>query len=358
MSFIKKISLTQFRNYPQANFHLDAPLVCIAGLNGVGKTNLLDAVYFLCYTKSYFTSFSQQLVQLGADGFRVEGWFQNNTLEEQLSCKWKNGKKELFLNESSCDSIKQYIGRQSAVMVAPDDIALINEGSEIRRKWVDSILAQTNTEYFDQLLKYQQTLAQRNAWLKANAVKPFSDFNILDYYDSILNETGSYIFKLRSQFIIGFSHQVSEFYRKVSNAKEEVIIQYVSSLHEKPLAQLLKDSMPNDFMTQRTLKGIHKDEFEFYFNGVLIKPLGSQGQKKSYLLALKLAQYQYLKLSMGHSPILLLDDIFEKLDGQRLASLWEIVLSNDFGQVLMTDTESDRLKRILGIDFTIENILL
>lgn len=356
VSHIKEISLTQFRNYSHATFHLDARVVCITGQNGVGKTNLLDAVYFLCYTKSYFTGYQQQLVQFGTEGFRVEGVFENDGMDEKVNCKWKNGKKEIHQNDILCEQLRDYIGKHTAVMIAPDDIELINEGSEVRRKWVDGILAQSDKSYFDSLMKYQQALLQRNAWLKANAVKAFQSFAQLEFYDKILIAAGDYIFRARVAFLNTFLPLFETYYATLSDHAESIAIDYQSQLQQSSMEILLRDSLANDLLLQRTLKGVHKDDFIFNINQNQLKQFGSQGQKKSYLFALKLAQYQYLKKKTGNTPIILLDDVFEKLDSKRLNALWQIVLSNDFGQVLITDTEVNRLKQVAMLDASIKYV--
>ncbi|HTN45112.1 MAG TPA: DNA replication and repair protein RecF [Flavipsychrobacter sp.] len=358
MSALEKITLTQFRNYQYASFEFDAPIICITGLNGVGKTNLLDAIYYLCYTKSYFTGYQQYLSKLGCDGFRLEGVFAGLNGTESVSCKWQNGKKEIFQNDVLCENVKDYIGKHTAVMIAPDDVEIINEGSEVRRKWVDGILAQTDKVYFDCLLKYQQVLAQRNAWLKMNAVKAQHDFSLMDFYDSILAETGTYIHQARKTFIEKFITHLVAYYEKLSGGVEQITIRYHSEVHQTPLAGLLKNSLSNDLALQRTLKGVHKDDFEFVLNGRLIRQFGSQGQKKTYLFALKLAQYRFLQTILGLSPVLLLDDIFEKLDNERLAALLSIIEHEDIGQVFLTDIDAERIKKNLKSVGDITNILL
>lgn len=346
MSLIKKISLTQFRNYQQASFEFSAPIVSITGLNGVGKTNLLDAIYYLCYTKSYFTGYQHQLVKHGCDGFRIEGFFEEEDITQKVTCKWKTGKKELFENDVLTEKITDYVGKHTAVMIAPDDIALINEGSEIRRKWLDGILSQVDKQYFESLLQYQQALTQRNAWLKMNAVKAQHDFTILEFYDQQLSQYGTYLFAKRNQFLQEFVDVLKEYYMLLSDGREDIAFTYKSDLHAATLPQLLKKSLHNDLQLQRTLKGVHKDEIDFLLNGRLIKLFGSQGQKKSYLFALKLAQFNYLQNQLKSTPVLLLDDIFDKLDKGRLRALQQIISSENYKQVIMTDTENRKFSDI------------
>jgi len=332
LNTIKNITLLQFRNYSSANFQFLSPITCITGANGSGKTNLLDAIYYLCYTKSYFSAYQQNSVQKGMDGFRVEGIFDNKGRDETISCKWKHGKKEVFANGVEYEKINDHIGRYAAVMIAPDDMELINDGSELRRKWVDSILSQTDKEYFEKLMHYQRVLLQRNAWLKMQATSPAKDRTELEYYNATLDVDGTYIYKQRSIFIARFIPLLENFYEQLSGGRERISVVYETELLKKPLLALLDESFQQDLRMQRTLKGIHKDDWDFILNDIDLKNFGSQGQKKSFLFALKLAQYAYLNIEMGHLPILLLDDIFEKLDQSRMEALLRIIKDRALGK--------------------------
>ena len=359
LNTIRKITLVQFKNYGAATFNFEAPITCITGTNGSGKTNLLDAVYYLCYTKSYFTAYQQNNMQHGTDGFRVEGVFLNeNGKDELISCKWKAGKKELFADGVECEKISDHIGKYAAVMIAPDDIELINDGSELRRKWIDSVLSQVDKQYLEYVLQYQKLLQQRNAWLKMNALRPSSDDTQLEYYSNRLTGYGDYIFERRKAFIENFTPLLGEFYRQLSNEKESVSITYESDLHSHSLGHWLETGLQHDLRFQRTLRGIHKDDLDFNFNGKVLKSFGSQGQKKTYLFALKLAQYAYLSGEQGHKPVLLLDDIFEKLDQDRMKALLKVIRSEDFAQVILTDTHEDRVKEAFGADASLDFIRL
>jgi DNA replication and repair protein RecF len=348
LNSLNKITLIQYRNYTSGSFEFTGPVTCITGPNGSGKTNLLDAVYYLCYTKSYFTSYQQNSVQTGMDGFRVTGSFTRQDRQENISCKWKAGKKEIFNNETEYEKITDHIGLYSAVMIAPDDTELINGGSELRRKWVDSILGQVDKNYLERLMRYQRILMQRNAWLKMQSQKATDDRTTLEYYNGELSADGAYIYDQRKAFLLQFLPLLNDFYHRLSGGLEPLQVTYTSDLQEKSLINWLEQNLQHDLRYQRTLRGIHKDDWDFKLNDLVLKQFGSQGQKKSFLFALKLAQYAYLSKILGHLPILLLDDIFEKLDQNRMEALLRIIRAAGFGQVILTDTHPERIRQAFG----------
>jgi len=345
---LKKISLYQFRNYNTASFSFDKRICCISGPNGSGKTNLLDAAYYLCYTKSYFTSQQQLIATSGTDGFRLEGIFYNGEKDEVISCKWRAGKKEAQADGVDYVKINDHIGKYSAVMIAPDDIELINGAGEQRRKWVDSILSQVDRAYLENLLLYQNVLLQRNAWLKLRGNDANPAINELEYYDFQMAKAGDYIFNARKTFLAGFIGEPGLIYSRLAGSREQIDISYQSQLFQGGMAELLRQSIQADLRYQRTLKGIHRDDFDFHLTGLPLKLHGSQGQKKSFLFSLKLAQYKYITTVQHHKPILLLDDVFEKLDQNRMEALLEIICHKDFGQVLLTDTHPERVIAAFG----------
>lgn len=348
MILLRKISLFQFRNYGQEAYRLDFPVTCITGKNGSGKTNLLDAVYTLCYTKSYFSSTVQPTVMQGTEGYRIEGNFEQDTKKETVVCKYKNGKKEISCGGILYEKQSEHIGKYAAVMIAPDDIEMINEGSELRRKFIDSILSQSDKKYLEALLQYQKVLIQRNAWLKMYNTNANTDNALLDYYNQLLAQNGTYIFEARKSFLNEFIPLLQQYYLELSDGKESVGIDYQSDLNIHPLHVWLDQHLQHDIRYQRTLRGIHKDDLVFSLNGNPVKTYGSQGQKKSFLFSLKLAQFEYLKTKMGNSPILLLDDVFEKLDQQRMESLLRIIRKPIFGQVMLSDTHESRVSAAFG----------
>ena len=346
MNRLLSVSVTQFRNYGSAAFSFPQNITCITGPNGSGKTALLDAIYYLCYTKSYFTAQQQYSVQNGTDGFRIEGTFENAV----ITVKWKGGKKEVSAGGVLYDRIADHIGRYAAVMIAPDDMALINEGSEGRRKWIDSILSQTDRDYLDSLMQYTQVLQQRNAWLKMQATQPDNTGHALDYYNSRLVQTGAFIYARRLKFLGEFQHLLQRFYKMLSGEAEAISIQYTSDLHERGLQEWLASTLQYDLRMQRTTRGVHKDELVLLLNENPLRSYGSQGQKKSFLFAMKLAQYAYLSNQLAFLPILLLDDIFEKLDQHRMEALLRIIQGPQFGQVILTDTHAERVRAAFGAE--------
>lgn len=349
MKRLKKITLAQFRNYSAASFQFSERITCITGPNGSGKTNLLDAIYYLCYTKSYFSAYQQNTAMSGTDGFRVAGEFEQDKGEELVSCKWQQGKKEVAANGVEYEKVTDHIGKYAAVMIAPDDLELLNGSSEQRRKWVDSILCQTDTAYMECLMQYQRVLQQRNAWLKQEAAKPKNDYTTLDFYNEKLAADGTYIYQCRQQLLKELLPLLNEYYHRLSQGREELGVQYNSHLHTAPMDKLLKESLPHDLQLQRTLKGIHRDDWDFTLDGLALKQYASQGQKKSFLFALKLAQYTYLEQQQGSRPMLLLDDIFEKLDNGRIRALLAIISSpTGAGQVFLTDTDKARVAEAFG----------
>ena len=358
LNTINKITLLQFRNYSSAAFDFQAPVTCIAGPNGSGKTNLLDAVYYLCYTKSYFSAYQQNNVQNGLDGFRVTGVFNRNGRQETISCKWKDSKKEIYNNDVEYEKVTDHIGVYSAVMIAPDDTELITGSSELRRKWVDGILGQVDKTYLEKLMRYQRILQQRNAWLKIQYLKPAENNTELEYYDAELVADGTYIYEQRKAFLKDFLPLLNDFYHRLSGGKEAIQVSYTSDLAQKSLATWLAQNLQYDLRYQRTQRGIHKDDWDFRLNDLQLKQFGSQGQKKSFLFALKLAQYAYLSKALGHLPILLLDDIFEKLDQNRMEALLRIIRGEGFGQVILTDTHPERIREAFGKDAEVGFIYL
>lgn len=354
---LASISLVQFKNYISHQFHFDKKVVCITGNNGIGKTNLLDAIYYLCFTRSYFNAQDAQNIAYGHDGFRVAGHFLRKGNEEELTCTFRlplagsGGKKEISLNKTSYSRFSRHLGYFPCVMVAPDDAVLISGGSEQRRRFIDTILSQTDTAYLDHLIAYQKILQQRNALLKNASDAGSIDDSLLAVLDRQLAHHGDIIFELRKNFVPDLIEKMQFFYNKIAGTGEISGLEYQSSLYEKPLEEILRQNRSRDQLLQRTTDGIHRDDLIFFLNRHPVKQSASQGQRKNFLFALKLAQYEILRSAKGFSPILLLDDLFEKLDHDRIAHLIDVISHPDFGQVFITDTDEGRLKEAFAEEY-------
>lgn len=335
MSFLQKISLTQFRNFGSGSFRFTAPVTGITGLNGSGKTNLLDAIYYLCYTKSYFQSRDSNNVQYGTEGFRIDGRFDSG----QVVCKWKEGKKTIEHDGVLYEKITEHIGRYTAVMIAPDDIALINEGSELRRKFMDGLLSQSSRDYLEHLLLYQKVLVQRNALLRQAQQL---NHELLDIYDAQLAMHGACLIREREQLSEQLPARVQSYYTALSGGAEQVDLQYRRSAAPGQLLALLQHSRRRDIEYRRTLTGPHTEDWLFTISGNPLKAHASQGQKKSFLISLKLAHIHWL-LQQGKHPLLLLDDIFEKLDRERLKRLFGLLQQFSLSQIFISHTNGDEL---------------
>ncbi|MEC5144598.1 DNA replication and repair protein RecF [Chitinophaga sp. 212800010-3] len=344
MLTINNISLVQFRNYSQAAFRFNGRIVGITGRNGAGKTNLLDAIYYLCFTRSYFTSSESQNTQYHTNGFRLEGLLEKNGQPEKIVCTVKDGKKEISLNDDRYDRFSRHIGQFPAVMIAPDDAEIILGGSEERRKWLDSLLSQLYPEYLEHLIVYQKILTQRNSLLKNMAATGQNQDSLLDVFDLQLVMHGVPVHEKRRAFLLSFIPMVQELYDYIAGTHEVVNIQYLCTLLEEDYAAQLNNARYRDMQLQRTTTGIHRDDLLFLLNNHPMKSNASQGQRKSFLFALKLAQYEIIRQHKQFPPLLLLDDVFEKLDQDRVSRLIKLVTGDSYGQVFITDTHAERLQ--------------
>ena len=325
-------------------FSFTSRIVGISGPNGVGKTNLLDAIYYLCFTKSYFSRTDGANALTGTAGFRIEGNINKQGETFKTICILREtGKKEFLLNGAPYDKFSLHVGKFPCVFIAPDDIRMITEGSEERRRYTDAILSQLDAEYLQRLMNYNKILQQRNSYLKACADNRSHDLKLLDVYDQQLTNDGMYIFKRRKDFLKKCIALVKEFYNKISGTDEDVELVYESQLLRWDFKEMLTSAREKDMYAQRTTSGIHKDDINIYLNRQPFRNIASQGQRKSLLFALKLAEFELLKSDKGFAPLLLLDDVFEKLDQSRMHNLLDWVCIQNDGQIFITDTHRERI---------------
>ncbi|MBW4891071.1 DNA replication/repair protein RecF [Mucilaginibacter sp. HMF5004] len=346
---LKQLSLLNFKNYNEAELSFQPGVNVFVGSNGAGKTNLLDAMHYLSLCKSYFNPIDSQQIKQGADFFMINGVFEKDEHKEVIACGLKrNQKKQFKRNKKEYQRLADHIGLFPSVMISPYDISIIIEGSEERRKFIDNVISQTDNQYLDELITYNKTLINRNALLKLIADTGKYDPALLEVYDEQLISSGNRIFQKRKAFMETFTDIFNRHYQFISDDAEQVALVYESQLLADDFAALLKRSVERDRVLERTTAGIHKDDLQFTIHGMPMKKFGSQGQQKSFLIALKLAQYSFLQQQKGYKPLLLLDDIFDKLDEHRTVKLMQMVSNNDFGQVFITDTSAARINQIFN----------
>lgn len=346
--YLQKISLVNFKNIVSQSFDFEKKINCFVGNNGIGKTNVLDAIYYLSFTKSYFNAVATQNIRHGETFFMIEGDYLLNDRNEKIVCSLKKGhKKVLKRNGKNYDKFSEHIGQLPLVIISPADRDLVTEGSDTRRKFIDGVISQQNKLYLKDLLAYNKVLSQRNALLKYFAANRTFDALNLSVYDDQLSEYGTRIYEVRKSFLEQFIPIFNEKYEIISGDKEKVNLNYKSQLHDLAMKDLLSKSLEKDRVIQYTTSGIHKDDLSFEIGDYPIKKFGSQGQQKSYLIALKLAQFDFIKQQSNATPILLLDDIFDKLDEHRVSQIIDLVNNNEFGQIFITDTHVGRTENIL-----------
>jgi len=345
--WLKNLTLLNFKNYNAADLVFSNSVTAFVGNNGAGKTNLLDAIHYLCLCKSYFNPIDSQQIKTGEELFLVQGDFVRDEKPEKISCGLKRNQKKSFKrNKKEYDKLADHIGLFPVVMISPYDINLIMDGSEERRRFVDNVISQTDSKYLDELITYNKHLLNRNALLKQVAATRTLDVALLQILDEQLVNSGNIIFEKRKQFLLNFIPLFDKHYQFLTNNAEQVSLSYQSQLNEQRFEKLLAQAIEKDRLLERTTVGIHKDELQFEIAGMAMKKFGSQGQQKSFLIALKLAQYSYLQKFKNFKPLLLLDDIFDKLDQNRIHKLMEMVSHHDFGQIFITDTDKQRVVQV------------
>ena len=345
---LRKLRCVHFKNHSTVELDFADQLNFIVGPNGAGKTTILDAIYYLSLTKSAFNSIDSQNIKHGETAFAVEGRFVRQEKSYALKCILKQpGGKVLTSNGKPYERLSDHIGLFPVVLTTPYDMDLIRGGSEVRRKFFDGILCQLDRAYMGSLLQYQHLLKQRNSFLRQQKMSDYVDKDLLASYDSRLLPLNKQLFEARATFIADFTPLFQKHYQYFVAAEEKVELAYVSELATPDFEQKFYDSLAQDLVLQRTTKGVHRDDILFTLQGHPLKKVGSQGQQKSFVIALRLAQYEYLHQALGLRPLLLLDDIFDKLDEQRIGRLVQLMAQKQFGQVFITDAKGQSSAAIM-----------
>jgi len=347
--YLNSLHLLNFKNYAEAQIDFSRGVNCLTGNNASGKTNILDAIYYLSMCSSYFTSTDYQNIRHDENFFMIKGEFELNNMPESILCSLKEGQKKQFKrNQKEYERLHEHIGLLPVVIAAPVDQELITEGSEVRRKFLNSMIAQIDKLYLKDLLSYNRILAHRNALLKQFAASGVFDSPSLLVWDEQLTALGEIIHKKRKKFIEDFLLLFAKFYRYIADDEEDAGIKYESQLDGNDFSALLKNVLEKDRALQYSTTGIHKDDLNFTIGGVSAKKFGSQGQQKSFVIALKLAHFATIKKHKNLRPVFMFDDLFDKLDDDRVSKILNMVQDDLFGQVFITDAHKERLKRILN----------
>lgn len=346
--YLQRLSLVNFKNYEQVDLNFSGKINCFIGNNGVGKTNLLDALHYMSLCKSYFNSIDSQNIKYGSDFFVIQGKYLIAENEEEIYCGFKRvGGKVFKRNKKEYNRLADHVGLIPAVMVTPSDSSLITEGSEERRRLIDSIISQYNKPYLDDLIHYNRVLLQRNKMLKEFSESGNFDSDMLDVYSEQLAGYGTRVHEKRREFITLFKPVFQKYYQTIAGTSEDADLVYQSQVGEKSMYELLRTNIAKDRVLEYTSTGIHKDDLLLTLSGYPVKRVASQGQQKTYLVALKLAEFEFIKQISGIKPLLLLDDIFDKFDPNRVKQIIKLASDDHFGQIFITDTEINRIQSVL-----------
>ena len=350
--YLKHLKLTNFKNI--ASFEHDLSRInCFVGNNGVGKTNILDSIYYLSFCKSYFTQSDNQSVKRGEKFFSIVGTCcANNSTEEYICAMELDGKKTFRHSGKAYTRHSDHIGKMPSVIITPNDHALVEGGSELRRRFIDLTISQQDSAYLKELINYNKVLSQRNRMLKDRKSGGFFDEMTLQIADEQLSYYSDILQAKRREFFSDFAEPFSRFYSLIGSKTEDVRLEYRT--YEGGLLELLRQNRERDFVLGCTTCGVHRDDLAFLLERRPIKTYGSQGQQKTFLLALKLAQFDYLAKKLSQTPILMIDDIFDKLDFERVNALLRLIGSDSFGQIFITDTHLDRIETLIGEDLKSE----
>lgn len=341
---LQQLSIINFKNIAQADLSFSDNINCFLGNNGMGKSNLLDAIYYLSFCKSFTHVVDSQNIRHGEEFFMLQGVYERNEMPEVLSCGIRKRQKKSFKrNKKEYSRLSDHIGFAPLVMVSPDDITLIQGGSEERRRFIDMVISQWDKPYLDTLIRYNKALEQRNTLLRQEVSDPM----LYEIWEEQMAHAATIIYDTRNRFLNEFIPVFNRFYNLISNGNEQVGLSYRSHMSDGNLLQQLADTRSRDLILGYTTKGIHRDDMEMTLDEYPMKRIGSQGQCKTYLIALKLAQYDFLAHNGNTTPILLLDDLFDKLDSERVERIMQLVSSDIFGQIFITDTNREYLDRIV-----------
>lgn len=347
----KRIQLHHFKNFPEADIQLHPKINFFVGDNGVGKTNLMDAIHYLSFCKSFYNSSDQLNIRHGSDFFAIHGFFDDVNVQDnvQVSCVVKPNTRKVFkFNKKEYQRMADHIGLIPLVMVSPYDVDLINQGSEHRRRYFDAVVSQFDRLYLDDLMNYNKVLQQRNVLLKTMAEQHRFDMNSIHIWDVQMIELGQRIHERRRSFLAKLKPVFQEYYEFLTNGREKIDIEYQSQMNGRNYADVLSEAIERDRYAQYSTVGVHKDDYVFLMNDYPIKRFGSQGQQKSFLMALKLAQFSYTYQVTKIKPLLLLDDIFDKLDESRVSKVIELAGQGKLGQVFISDTHLDRIEKLFA----------
>jgi DNA replication and repair protein RecF len=347
--FLSNIQLLNFRNYDDVNLQFCHGLNCLTGDNGSGKTNLLDAIHYLSMTKSFVHASDAQSLKHGTSGMMIRGEVLGDQGSNVFICALKSGQKKIFkVDDTEYERMSQHIGVMPVVVIAPGDMEMATGGGESRRRFLDTIISQYDKRYLQHLIRYMDALSNRNSLLKQFALKGYVDWSLMSIYDQQIDDSCNFITQARMNFVQDFNPSFNKFYEVLSQGLEVPSIKYESNLEGKSMMDKLMDSRSKDLDLQFTSVGCHRDDLEFLINGMAIKKFASQGQLKTFLCAIRLAQYEILQLRSGKVPILLLDDVFDRLDNSRVKQLLQLVAKPPFGQVFLTHTDDERLVTYLS----------
>lgn len=347
--YLKNLSLSNFKNYSEIDITFTPRINCFVGDNGVGKTNILDAIHYLSLTKSYFVNIDSVNIRHGEDFFIIKGIFQKDEGEEEVMCGLHRGRRKTFKrNGKEYSRISDHIGRYPVVMISPADSSIITDGSEERRKFMNNVISQFNRNYLNDIIAYNKALKQRNRLLKDYVSGTRFDRQMLEIWEEQMLKPGRTIYESRTDFVKEIIPLFQQYYDHISEKREDVSLKYKSPLSKYTMKELFERNIDKDRILAYTTSGIHRDDLALEMDGLAIKELGSQGQQKSYLVALKLAKFEYIRNKGGLKPILLMDDVFDKFDEKRVGQIIKLVSENRFGQIFITDTHRDRMQSVLS----------